>query len=222
MGAGFIKRAFSSLLDLTIAFFVVYLTFTFVGRSILQNQVPNFDEIYTSYQEIVDAYNLDKEAASEEYNAQLIIAGGDDSLEAIALTAYQNKVILLDQINIIDIEPYNRPLTNFFLNSIFYYAIGFLVVMSIYTVATKGKTLGRKIMKIELSGNVNPVSIFLHDIMLKYFIIVFVFVISMYAGVILFLLSLAIDLFMMSFSKQKGSLRDVLLKMNLVRTGYLN
>ncbi len=75
-------------------------------------------------------------------------------------------------------------------------------------------------MQLKLTGPVNPISIFFHDIIFKYFFIVLVFSVSMYAGGALLLLSLAIDLILLSFTKNKSTLRDILLKMSVVKTGY--
>jgi hypothetical protein len=62
--------------------------------------------------------------------------------------------------------------------------------------------------------------VFFHDIVFKYFFVVLVFAVSMYAGIILLGLSLIVDLVMMSFTPKKATLRDLLLKMSVVKTGY--
>lgn len=117
-------------------------------------------------------------------------------------------------------EPFNQPLTGYFLNCIYYFSIGFLILMAVYSLATGSKTLGRRLMQLKLSGPVNPISIFFHDIVFKYFFTILVFSVSMYAGIALFLLSLAIDLILLSFTRNKLTLRDLFLKMSVVKTGY--
>ncbi len=220
MNAGFFKRAFSSLIDITIVFVVVYLTFITFGRTVLRNQVPNFNEIYDAYQEILDAYNSDLSILSENYSAAVALADGDKALEAVAQTDYQSDLAILDTQNTIDIEPYNRTLSAYFLNTVYYYAIGFLILMTIYTIVLNGKTLGRKLMQIRLDGPVHSLSVFFHDIVFKYFFIILVFVVSMYAGLILLMLSVLTDVILMSFTKRKSTLRDIFLKINVVKAGY--
>ncbi|MBU1144497.1 MAG: RDD family protein [Firmicutes bacterium] len=220
MNAGFLKRAISSLIDITIVFIIVYATFALFGRTLLRNQVPDFDEIFATYSEIIDVYNSDLALLQEEYNAQLELAGEDQLLIDEVKLNYQEKVNVLDEQNTVDIEPYNRPLTGYFISTIYYFTFGFLILMSIYAVATKGRTLGRTLLQIKLDGPVNVLSVFFHDIVLKYFFIVLVFVVSMYAGAILFLLSLIIDLGLMSFTRKRSTLRDILLKMSVVKAGY--
>ncbi len=220
MNAGFIRRAFSSLVDITLVFIIVYLTFIIFGRTILRNQVPDFNEIYDQYQEILDAYNSDLAIISEEYSAQVELADGNETLEAEAKSQYDLEYARLNAQNEIDIEPYNRPLSAYFLSTVYYYAIAFLILMSIYTIVINGKTLGRRLMQIRLEGPVHAVTVFFHDIVFKYFFVVIVFIISMYAGLMLFLLSLIIDLILLSVSRKRATLRDILLKMNVVKAGY--
>jgi len=220
MNAGFLKRAFSSVVDIVIIMVVVYLTFITFGRSILRNRVPNFDEINTAYQEILDAYNSDLAILSETYNAQLELANGDSDLEAQAKAEYQADLALLDNQNTIDIEPYNRALSAYYLSNVYYFAIVFLVLTTIYTIVLNGKTLGRRMMQIRLDGPVHALTIFFHDIVFKYFFVILVFVVSMYAGLLLLMLSLMVDLILMSFTKRRATLRDVLLKINVVKSSY--
>ena len=220
MNAGFLKRAMSSLIDLIIVFSFIAMTFFLFGRTIIRNQIPDFDEIFTAYNEVVDAYNSDLEIITTEYTAALEIANGNEALETAAQEIYSTKKAMLDAQNVVDIEPYNEPLTGYFLNSIYYFAIGFLILMAVYSLATGSKTFGRKVMQVKLEGPVNPISIFFHDIVLKYFFTVLVFSVSIYAGVVLFLLSIAIDLILVSFTKNKSTLRDIFLKMSVVKTGY--
>jgi hypothetical protein len=220
MNAGFMKRSMSSLIDMVLVFAIITLTFFAFGRTILRNQVPDFTEIFGVYNELVDAYNYDLETITTEYTAALEIADGDEDLQAAAQATYASKKALLDAQNIVDIEPYNDPLTKYFLTCIYYFAIGFLILMAIYSLAFNAKTLGRKMMQVKLEGPVNPISIFFHDIVFKYFFTILVFSVSMYAGAVLFILSLVIDLILMSFTKNKNTLRDLFLKMSVVKTGY--
>jgi hypothetical protein len=196
------------------------MTFYIFGRTIIRNQIPDFDEIFTAYNEVVDAYNSDLEIITTEYTAALKIADGDEALELAAQEVYSAKKEMLDAQNVVDIEPFNQPLTGYFLNCIYYFSIGFLILMAVYSLATGSKTLGRRLMQLKLSGPVNPISIFFHDIVFKYFFTILVFSVSMYAGIALFLLSLAIDLILLSFTRNKLTLRDLFLKMSVVKTGY--
>lgn len=93
-------------------------------------------------------------------------------------------------------------------------------MIAIYTVAFNGKTLGRRVMNIALDGPVNPVSVFFHDVILKYFFVILVFMVSVYIGLFLLALSLIIDIVLISFTKSKTTLRDVLLRMTVTNKSY--
>jgi hypothetical protein len=220
MNAGFLKRAISSLVDVVLVFLVVTLFFTLGGRTILQNRIDDFDAVNTAYQELSDAYEEDFNALYAEYQAAVELADGDEDLEADAYDEYIVAKAVLDAQNSADIQPYDEVLTGYYLTCIYFYSIGFLILTGIYTLVMKSRTLGRRLMQVKLSGPVNPISIFFHDVVLKYFFIVIVFSVSPYAGAALLLLSITIDLILISFTKRKSSLRDILLKMEVVKTGY--
>ncbi len=219
MSAGFIRRAFSTIVDMVIVFTVLYLSFILAGRQILRDQVPDFDTVFDAYNEVIEAYNADLELAQVAYNAAVELAADDAELEAEALAVYQSRVAVLDEQNVVDIEPFNIPLSGYFLNIIYYFAIGFIIATGIYTVAVKGKTFGRKLLNITLEGPINPITVFLHDVVFKYFLSVLVLVISLQGGLMLLLLSALLDLIIITFSKNKATFRDFILKIKVNRSG---
>jgi len=221
MNAGFFRRAFSSLLDASIMILVLYLSFILGGRTILRNQVENFDEVFAAYNQVVDEYNASLSTLYEEYTAAIELADGDKALEAAAKTVYDEAKAALDAQQLLDIDPYDAPLTPYFLNCIFYFVFGFIILLSIYTVVLKGMTLGRRLMQLKLEGSVNPITLFLHDIILKYFFIVTIsFIWTPYVGLLLVGLSLIADVILINFSRKKLTLRDMLTKISIVKTGY--
>jgi len=221
MNAGFFKRAFSSLLDASIIILVLYLSFILGGRTILRNQVENFDEVFAAYNQVVDEYNASLSTLYEEYMAALELAGDDDTLATAAKATYDAGKAALDAQQLIDITPYDAPLTPYFLNCLFYFAFGFIILLSIYTVVLKGMTLGRRLMQLKLEGSVNPITIFLHDIILKYFFVVTIsFMWTPYAGLLLVGISLIADVVLINFGRKKQALRDMLTKISIVKTGF--
>ncbi|MDD3122777.1 MAG: hypothetical protein PHC62_04555 [Candidatus Izemoplasmatales bacterium] len=220
MNAGFLKRAFSSLVDIIVVLSIVYVSFSLIGKNALQNKIPNFNEINTAYQEIATAYQADYATAEDEYSALKVLADGNDALETEAAALYADRIATINAQNLVDIEPYNRPLTTYYMNVILYHVIGFLILMSVYTVALSGKTLGRTISRTKLEGSVNPISIFLHDIILKYFFILLSFFYSPYIAIVLLIVSLIIDMILINFTKNKSTLRDTLLKITVSKSNY--
>ena len=220
MNAGFFKRAFASFIDIILLLAVVSVTFILFGRSVLQKQIDHFDEIYSAYQEIVAAYNADITAASDAYDAQIEIADGDSDLEAEALAVYQQRVEIINNQNLMDIEPYNRPLTRYYLNTIYFYSIGFLLLLSIYTIATNGKTFGRKLFKVALEGSVNPVTVFLHDVVFKYFFVLLALIVNVYMGLLVLATFLVVDIILIGVSKKKRTVRDLVLGITVANSNY--
>lgn len=220
MNAGFFKRSFSTLIDLLLVFVLVYLTFILFGRNVLRDQIPDFDRVNDFYQEVLEVYNRDLETLNEEYSAAITLAGGDKDKEVEAQVLYQTRADLIRNQNSIDIEPFNRPLTRYFMLNITYYAIGFLLLMTIYTLVLKGKTLGRMAMGLELKGPVHIVTVFFHDIVFKYFLIVLLLVINLNLGIIVFFLQILLDMIMLTLSRKRATLRDLILKMTVEKKSY--
>lgn len=220
MSAGFLKRAFSSLIDVILVFTVVYATFALVGKSMIQNRIADFDEMYGVYLELTDTYNLDYENITEEYNAQKVVAGEDADLLALLATEYEARVQNINDQNVIDLQPYDRFLSVYFFDIMAYHIIGFLLLMAIYTVVLKGKTVGRMIMQLKLEGSVNYASVFFHDVIMKYFFVLVAFFYSPYLALLMMMVFLAIDIIMMSFRKDKATLRDTLLRISVVKSNY--
>ncbi|HAQ56827.1 MAG TPA: hypothetical protein DCR44_05465 [Acholeplasmatales bacterium] len=220
MNAGFLKRAVSSLIDLIIAFAVVALVFVAVGRTLLQNQVEHFDVINTAYDELRAARDADMAAIYTDYEAAIELAGNDEDLKTQAQTDYVVAQAIIESQHAADIAPYDTALTGYYMTCIYFFSVGFLIIMGIYTLATGSKTLGRRLMQIKLTGPVNLLSIFFHDVVIKYFFLVIVFSVSPYAGLALIVLSFVIDFILINFTKRKAALRDILLKMEVVKTGY--
>jgi hypothetical protein len=222
MSAGFFKRATSTVIDMIIVFAFIYLTFALIGKPLLQKRVENFDEVFSSYSIIIAAYNDDLTAIQTEYNANMEIADGDSALEAAAKETYQTKLDMLNQQNDIDVGLFNIPLTLYFLSIIYYFVVGFIALMTIYTLIIKGKTLGRKLMRVKMEGNINLLTVFFHDIILKYFFFIIILLFGMYYGFVFFMLSLMIDLILITFTKNKSTIRDMMFNIKIVNAnqGY--
>ncbi len=230
MTVGFFRRFFSALVDFVLVFLVVYLGFILGGRTLLQNRVDYFDDRYAIYTQILNAYNDDLEELQVAYNADVAAANGDADLEAAALAEFNAKASMLRVQNTIDIEPYSESLTVYFVEIIYFFSIGLIILLTLMSSITLGKTLGRRALRLKLvimnsSGETstpNPIQVFFHDVVLKYFFILIVFAINMYYGALLILLSLLIDMILMSVSRNKTTIRDYFLRMRVVSADYTN
>lgn len=225
MQASLFKRLTSSFVDLCLIILVVYGVFFLWGQGWLQGRIDNFDILYADYNEIIERYNKDLSYIQTEYNVAVELADGDEALEDIAYEEYQQQVAVLDLQNTIDINPYNLPLTQYFSEIIYFFVFGFIVFATILTIAVTGRTPGRKIMGIKTAyekeagefTDINPFQAFFHDIVFKYFLIVLVFAINMYFGVMLMLVGFIIDIFMISFTRNRTTIRDLVTKVRVIK-----
>lgn len=219
MNAGFFKRAFSTLLDIVLVITVVAGSYLLLGQRVIQNQIPNFAIVYQNYQEVVEAYNTDLANAKEDYNVALTLAGEDEDLQAQALADYTSIVDRLNAQNQLDIAPFNTPVLKYILNSVYFFVIGYLLLTGIYTLAMGGKTVGRRMLGVELAGAVNPVSILLHDVVLKAFVPLFLMIVNLGLGLMVAAIGLMVDALLINGRRQNGTLRDMILKIRVVNAG---
>jgi hypothetical protein len=220
MNAGFFRRITSSLIDMALIFTVIYFSFTLFGRTILQSNVENYQEINTAYNDIMQVYNQNMQELQLEYDVKKELAGDNEELKDEALEEYLSKTGLLNQQNLIDIEPYNRPLGIYFTSVVYYYIFLFLVLMSIFTLVTKGKTLGRRTMGLKLVGPTNPLNILFHDIGLKYLLIIALVPINVLFAVMALMFMFIIDMALIAASRNKNTIRDIITKITVERIGY--
>ncbi len=228
MSAGFFKRLSSAIVDFVLVFIIVYALFAIGGRSILQDRVDYFDNRYTTYSEITNVYSEDILAAQTEYEASMELANGNEELEAQAAETYTLKTSMLNNQNMVDIQPYNLSLTGYYLEIIYFFAFGVVLAIAILSVATIGKTPGRRLLQIKLVSqnnegeNVAPnaIQVFFHDTILKYFFIAIVIMMNPIYGVVFILMSLFIDMFMMTVTKNKTTIRDYFLRLKVIKAGY--
>jgi len=220
MNAGFFRRLFSTTIDMVFVFTIIYLSFVLFGRSFLQSKIENYDEINASYVEIMAVYNQNLNEIQREYEVNRELAGDDETLRAEALGIYLEKTDILKEQNLIDTAPYNGPLGIYFTSVIYYYLFVFLVLMTTYTLAFKGRTIGRRTMKVKLAGPVNAMSIFLHDIAFKYLIIVVLVPINVLFAIMLLMFMALIDTGLIGATKNKITIRDMISKITVEKTEY--
>jgi hypothetical protein len=220
MSAGFFRRFFSTIVDMIILFTVIYFSFILFGRTLLQNNIENFDEINQAYSEIMVVYNQNMSDLQQEYDVAKELAGDDEELKAIALNEYLEKVDILDQQNLVDIDPYNDPLSLYFSSAIYYYALLFLVLITALTLFTKGMTPGRRVMQLKLVGPINPASIFLHDVVFKYLLIIILIPINILFSFMLIMFMFLIDFALLVATRNKNTIRDMITKLTVEKIGY--
>ncbi|QWB99949.1 RDD family protein [Mycoplasmatota bacterium] len=215
MRAGFFRRLISALVDISIALAFVYLTFILFGQNILQNRVDNYQEIDANYQEVINQYYEDQEAVENEYNLAKESAGDDEDARNEAYLVYRDKLSILNHHYAADSSVYNRLLLDYNVGLIYYFTLGMIVLLGLIIIGFKGLTPGRRLLRIELVGQVSMINIIIHDLLLKYILVVVLFLISPYYAFIILPAYFLLDLFLILLSKDKSTLRDNLSKIVL-------
>ncbi|MGM0496117.1 MAG: RDD family protein, partial [Bacillota bacterium] len=82
------------------------------------------------------------------------------------------------------------------------------LLLAVLVLTTNGNTIGRKILKIDLVGQVNFINIIIHDLLLKYFLVIMLFLISPYHALIIIPIYFLIDLILILITKDKTTIRD--------------
>ena len=196
MRVGVFRRAVSFLVDLLPIFAVLSLLFTlFVGEMLKTDDYDAFMEEYNSI--------------TEEYN----------DLVAPYRTQYDEGEITLEEyeeiINPI-IEEYNeetlphvRAMLDYFQKGLIYYIASFTFIYYFYSLFTKGNTFGRKLMKIELQGNINWWTLLLREVIWK----------TGYYMLTLFVFGIVLDMAFIAFSGKKKAPRDFVTNITVAHQG---
>jgi uncharacterized RDD family membrane protein YckC len=189
MHVGLYRRIASYLIDiLPIIMLVLAMQSWFVGDMLKTQIDPNYDQLEVEYLEKIDERN----ALIDPYYTQF---QNDEMSE-------EDFLVIRDEINNEFLEEnaelINTVVMDYWLYMVMYWIISINVIYYIYVLYLKGQTFGRKIMKIELQGNIKWYTLLLREIIWKNLF----FVISLSAGI-------AIDIGLIAFTKKKRTLRDL-------------
>ncbi len=111
--------------------------------------------------------------------------------------------------------PYYVQVYTHMIYAIIYALSMFTLLLSIYTIAMRGYTLGRRLIKIKIVGlhekdKVNPVLVLIHDVPFRILYIILLSLISLPVAGIVLLVFTIIDAVMVRFTKEHKTIRDYL------------
>jgi len=84
----------------------------------------------------------------------------------------------------------------------------------------KGMTLGRRVMHLKLTGPVNLMSLFLHDIAFKYLLIIVLIPINPLYAIMAVMFMFLIDTALIAATRNKLTVRDMISKITVDKTEY--
>ena len=219
MSAGFLRRLLSSLVDISIVVVIIYGAFALFGNSYLQGQVENYDEINQNLINVQETYDLNQDQIDDAYDEAKALAGDDEEAANEAYLNYRSQISVLNQHYAQDSSVYQRLLYDYNVGTIYFYTIGLALLLTILVIGFGGITPGRRLMKLQLDGQVSTFNIIIHDLLLKYVLVIALILFSPYFAFILIPAYLIIDIFMIMLSKDKTTLRDRLSKIYITYKG---
>ena len=197
MRIGFFRRITAFLLDAMPIFMILGLLLSLFVGDLLKSPYPNYDHKVAIYQENMDEYY----DTLNIYKIQL-----DD--EELTLEEYEDMSLSLQEDFTNNNEYFISIMFAYYLNVALYFFISFTLLNYFYQLILKGQTVGRKLMKIELFGNITWYNILLREVLWKSVFWVFTFS----AGI-------AIDMTLIAFTKKKKTIRDYLSQTELRYSG---
>lgn len=182
MRVGLFRRSASFLADAMPIFIIISILFSLTLRDTLKPE--GFDAAYDDYQEQSEIYFGD---LNEQYE------NGDITLDEYT-EAYNEILPAFEE----EIAEYNVLFFQYSVRIVLFHLLSFIILYLIYTYATGGRTMGRRMMRIELGGRITFWRLFVREVVWRY----------MYWTVTLFIGGILIDIAMISFSERKQTLRD--------------
>lgn len=185
MKVGAFRRIGAYLLDIVPILAILSLLFTFFVGDLLEPE--GYDDLMVEYREITTDYNDEVMPFYEQYESgELTAEGYQDAIQGFTDQYYE------------DTEDHVKAMILYFRNTLIYYVTALTLVYYAYSVITKGHTLGRKMMKIELQGKINWWTLLLREVIWK----------TGYYMLTLLIVGILIDILMISFSSKKIAPRD--------------
>ena len=196
MSAGLFKRSLAFLIDGFIYLSLTFWIFSFIAAPIYQRQYEDFEMHWNVYDEVMDKVDEDMKEHEERYeNNEITYAQLLEKRAEIFDGYYQDPQFTES----IDIALGFRDYTLFSSFSI-YVLVSYLSILIL-----KGQTIGRRLLKLRLIGEVNWLSLLLREVVWKYIF----WVITLGLGFL-------IDILMIFLSNNNSALRDRLSKTRVV------
>ncbi len=185
MRVGVLRRIGSYLLDAIPIFATLSLLFSFFVGDLIEPE--GHDELVAEFQEITEKYNTMLEPYFEEYEAG-----------TLSEEDYNDIVENHRQYYELETRDHTYGMLLYYQRVLIYFIASFTLVYYAYNVITKGRTIGRKMMKIELQGKINWWTLLLREVIWK----------TGYWMLTLFIGGILLDIAMITFTNKKQAPRD--------------
>ncbi len=194
MSAGFLRRFASLTIDAVILLAVITATFNLFGGTFIRNGIDDFETLYPRFLEAQNERFVDILALQEQRDAGLI----DDEMLAIRLSE-------LDQFYNETYAAETTAYAQYLLNSFIYFVVLLVTFNFVYQGTLKGLTLGRRLFKLKLQGRVTWWTLFLREVLWKYFYWFFTLGFGFF-----------LDFILVTFTQSKKTVRDYLTNTRII------
>lgn len=199
MSASVFKRAGSFLIDIIIILAIISLIYRLFAQNVIQGQIENFEP---SYQEFLDAQverSNTIRALQEERSAGLIDQ-----------TAYESELTRIDTFYNETYASQTQVFAEYILFNIIYFLTTYLIINYLYQLLFKGQTIGRRMLKIRITGRVTWWNLLFREVFWKGLYWIFTF------GFGIFL-----DFILIAFTTQRKTIRDYITQSRIINEDSL-
>jgi len=199
MSASVLKRSGSFLIDLIIILAIITLIYRLFAQNIIQAQVENFDP---QYQEFLDAQI---ERTDEILALQQALSNGE-----ITEANYQSELVRIDAFYNDNYVSQTEVFVEYILLNIVYFLTTYLIINYLYQLLFKGQTIGRRMLKIRITGRVTWWNLLFREVFWKGLYWIFTF------GFGIFL-----DFILIAFTTQRKTIRDYITQSRIINEDTL-
>lgn len=176
MNAGFLRRSLAFIADAILIFMITVFSFQLIGEPLF---IARTDEAaFNQIEEVAGLYRQDLIEIEDAYfSGEITESEYNDQRDALEVSYYENYPVVWN-------------LRDDYLDFIYLFNFGFyLLAHTLYMVITKGHSVGRKLVKIKLSGNISIFTIILRELFWKYLYYIFTIGIGLFVDIYLVILS---------------------------------
>jgi len=199
MSASVFKRGGSFLIDLIIIMAIISLIYRVFAQNLIQGQIENFEPMY---QEFLDAQleRTNEIFALQEQRDAGLVTESEYLIELTRIDTFYNETYASQ----------TDVFVQYILFNIVYFLTTYLIVNYLYQLLFKGQTIGRKTLKIRITGRVTWWSLLFREVFWKGLYWIFTF------GFGLFL-----DFILIAFTTQRKTVRDFITQSRIVNEDTL-
>ena len=188
MRIGFFRRTTAFLLDAMPILLILSLLLSLFVGDLLKSPYQNYDHNVEIYKKNMDDYYETLNLYKNQLDSNLITLDEYDALSLSLQADFTNNN-----------EYFISIMFAYYINVALYFFISFTVINYFYQLLLKGQTVGRKLMNIELYGEITWFNLLLREVLWKTIFWAFTFS----AGI-------AIDIALIAFTKKRKTIRDYL------------